>query len=164
MSKVNSNSQMALQLEQIASLQGAAARKRARNDQAGERDHIRLSRKVAHEFDDAFGSGGILKRGLARINNNSLAVPAERKRELLVSTSGRSFHGKGATYNKKCTTTDSKGRKRSASTGAAHYRYIEDADHEPAKAAASTGSHVAYIDGSRVEVAGEGDRLSRSKI
>ena len=164
MSKLSSQSQLALRVEQIASLKGAAARKQARNDQAAEREHIRLTRKVAHEFDDAFGSGGILKRGLARINNGSLAVPAERKRELLVSTSGRSFHGKGATYSKKCTTTDGKGRKRSASSGAAHYRYIEDTDHEAAKAAASSGSHFNYIDGSRVEETDEGDRFSRSNI
>ena len=106
-------------------------------------------RKVEHEFDGSLGRGGVLRRGLARIKNNSLTVPAERKRQLQLSTAGRSFHGKGATYRKERPTADAKKRRRSASSGAADYKYIDGADQcEPlANEFRITESHVSYIDG-----------------
>lgn len=164
MSKITANSNVARRMEQTASLRAAAELKRTRNDAASEREHLRLMRKVEHEFDDSFGKGGILQRGLARVNSNSLTVPAERKRQLISSTSGRSFHGKGATYRKDSTTTNGKGRRLAASPAAAHYRYIDCVEHEIDPAAARLGSHVSYIDGSRVEQTDDGERLSRSNI
>ena len=79
MSQVATNSNIARSMERIASLMASAERKRIRNDQASDREHRRLMSKVEHELDDASGSGCIRRRGLARIKNNSLAVPAERK-------------------------------------------------------------------------------------
>jgi len=117
---------------------------------------------LAHEFDEPIGSRGLLRRGLARINTGSLTVPAERKRQLILSTSGRSFHGRGTTYTTQTSTNAAKGEKRAPSSGAAHYRYIEN--EEAAHDLAEASGHVGYIDGSRVEVSHDGDRLSRSNI
>lgn len=164
MSQFSSDSQITRSLERVASLRAAADLKRARNNRAAELEHTQILRKLAHEGDDAFGSGGILKRGLAKIKDNSLTVPAERKRELKLSSSGRSFHGRGATYSKERAAEVGQVRKRSASLGAAHYRYIEGPDHDPVVAAAAGGSHISYIDGSRVEQGAEGERLSGSNI
>ena len=166
MSQISINSNVAHRLAQTASLRAAAELKRIRNDAASDREHLRLMRKVEHEFDGSLGRGGVLKRGLAKIRTNSLTVPAERKRQLKLSTSGRSFHGKGATYSKKPATADDKKRRRAASSGAAHYRYIDSADQcEPlAGGLQISESHVSYIEGCRVETTDDGDRLSSTNI
>jgi hypothetical protein len=63
----------------LASLMSAAEAKRIRNDAASEREHRLIMHRVEHEYDGSLGRVGILKRGLARIKCDSLAVPAERK-------------------------------------------------------------------------------------
>ena len=95
MSNITADSNVDRKLAPIASLQAATELKRTRNDAASEREYLRIMRKVEHEFDGSLGRGGVLRRGLAKIKTNSLTVPAERKRQLILSTSGRSFHGKG---------------------------------------------------------------------
>ena len=138
MSKISSNSPLRLRAELTASIAAGAALKRIRNDTAAEREYHILANRVAHEFDDAFGPRGIIKRALAKINDGGFTVPAERKRALISSTSGRSYHGRGTTHRTK-QGSDTKARKRARSSGAAHYRYIEDDDYHASMAAASTG-------------------------
>ena len=164
MSKLRSDSQLARRAENGSLLRAATESKQVRNNEAAEREHFRLTRKVAHEFDNAFGSGGFLKRGLARANANGFSVPAQRKRALISSTSGRSFHGHGTTHRKEMAVTGAKARRRSGSTGAAHYRYIEDPGPGEIAAALLSASHAAYIDGPRVEMSDEGERQSRTNI
>jgi hypothetical protein len=152
----------------IASLRAAAEVKRIRIDAASEREHLRLMYKVEHEYDGSLGRGGILKRGLARIKNSSLAVPAERKRQLLSSPSGRSFHGKGSIHQKERHTPSGKRSKKGGSSGAAHYCYIEDEGNKQhageAQVPANMNNHVSYIDSGRVETTDNGNRFSKSNI
>lgn len=161
MSQITTGSSVARRMEQIASINAAAELKRIRNDAASEREHIRIMRRLEREVEGSPGRGGILKRGLARVRTNSLEVPAERKRQLVTSTSGRSFHGRGTTYRRQDTAARGQSRKRASSPGAAHYKYIDCVEHD---ATAPADSHVAYIDGSRVEQGVDGERLSRSNI
>jgi hypothetical protein len=58
MSKITSDSLLARRAEQIAFVRAAAELKRTRNNEAAEREHFRLTRKVEHEFDDRSGQAG----------------------------------------------------------------------------------------------------------
>jgi hypothetical protein len=145
----------------------AAEAKRRRNDAASEREHHLIMHKIEHEYDGSLGRVGILKRGLAWIKCDSLAVPAERKRQLRLSTSGRSFHGRGSIYRKERQAMGGKKSKKGGSSGAAHYSYIEDDKSEQKISetqSPANNSHISYIDSGRVEVTDGGDRFSKSNI
>lgn len=139
MSETTSGSKVERHIHRLAALQAIAQRKQQQSD----RHALQAMKRLQRSLDSLTDVGGFLKLAIARINDHQLNVPAERKRKLLQSASGRTFHATGHAYSRSNPRpVGQRPKKGGRGAAAAHYRYIEDGN---------AAGHLDYLNRTRVE-------------
>lgn len=109
----------------------------ARLERQNEAAYAAAARRLAREFDVNKPSGW-LPRAYRQKGSLPWGAPAERKRELLMTSAGRTFHGGGTAYSKPKLIKANAGPSRRTGSAAAHHRYIHSHGAQGAE-------HSAYI-------------------